>query len=70
MQKIDYQLNSNKGLLMTARDWSMTTSNQQPATSTSFPFISTAFKSNSSISGSRYLRLFLFCSVSEHGCVL
>ena len=30
MQKIDYHLNSNKGLLMVAKDWSMT-STQDPA---------------------------------------
>lgn len=30
MQRIDYQLNSTKRLLMAAKDWSMT-SNQQPA---------------------------------------
>ncbi|RUR08543.1 hypothetical protein [Legionella sp. km772] len=66
MQRIDYQLNSAKGLLMAAKDWSMT-SNQQPATSTNFPFISTAFKSNSFISSSRYLRLFLLFSVFEQG---
>ena len=36
MQRIDYQLNSTKRLLMAAKDWSMT-SNQQPATSNQQP---------------------------------
>lgn len=69
MQGMNYRLDIKKGLLLMFNDWTIF-STQHSALSTSFPFISTAFKSNSFISSSHHVHLFCLFSVSEHDCVL